>query len=214
MSLHPTSAPSNAESLRAPRGADLLPRCTHIPPGCRDTKKTFPQQKLGEGVGGGVEDSKKLACRVGKARSFTSGMTSCIYAKGKGGGGNHSKNSCSRGRRWRSRLAVERPSQVSTSIVPANALLVQAKRKRKEERKKKNNDKNPPPPTKNLDDREMSWDGDYLPRPTRVRPSSSGLCYSLAKMNGGGGRGGCTDRLGEAGGGAGGGREVVMGGRR
>lgn len=54
------TSPPSPTSLRAPHGADLLSHCTHIPPGCRDTKKTFPQQEQGEdgggGGGGGVEN--------------------------------------------------------------------------------------------------------------------------------------------------------------
>lgn len=141
----PPSVPSNAESLGAPRGADLLSRCTHIPPGCRDTKKTFPQQKRGRGgETGGLGTVEKTSMPRWKSLFIYKWDDFLHLREGKGGGENHSKNSCSRGRRWRSRLAVERPSQVSTSIVPANALLVQAKRKRKEERKKNNDKKTPP----------------------------------------------------------------------
>lgn len=53
-----------------------------------------------------------------------------------------------------------------------------------EEKRKEKQRKNTP---KNGDGAEMFLDGDYLPRLTRLRPSTSGLGYSLAKMNGGGG---------------------------
>lgn len=86
-------------------------------------------------------------------------------------------------------------------------MLVRAKRK--EKRRKKKAAKNTP---KNGDGVEMFLDGDYLPRPTRLRPSTSGLCYSLAKMNGGGGGEATVQDLSDGGWGMGGREGEKIGG--